>query len=282
MNSNSNLDPYLSIAIKAALAAGRVILEVYSSDFSVEHKSDDSPLTLADKNAHRVIVNHLQTSEFPILSEEGRSVPYAERKSWQTLWIVDPLDGTKEFVKRNGEFTVNIALVQEDRPVLGVILIPVKAMLYFATPNRGAHKLAVDPGDTPVTDTGQGPAIAKILSKSHRLPADSDPERPYTIIGSRSHSTPELAQFVADQRRQHDRVEFISAGSSLKFCLLAEGRADVYPRLAPTMEWDTAAGQAIAENAGARVLVYDTGEPLRYNRENLLNPWFIVSRRGRK
>ncbi len=268
----------LLTALQASVRAGQAIMEIYQTEFSVEHKADDSPLTLADQNAHRVIVAHLEKTAIPILSEEGSSITYGERRQWETLWIVDPLDGTKEFIKRNDEFTVNIALVRNKKPVLGVIFIPAKNVLFFAEKSLGAYRLEdeqmirnLDDGTESVPQT-----LEVVIKKSQRLPISPMSQTPYTIVGSRSHATPELEAFVAEKRAQFTAVDFISAGSSLKFCLVAEGKAAIYPRLGPTMEWDTAAGQAIAVCAGATVYRHDTGVPLEYNREDLLNPYFIV------
>jgi len=285
---------YLLTAVAAAIEAGRAILEVYrSSDFKIEKKADKSPLTLADRRSHEVIVKRLGKLAIPILSEEGKDIPYGERKSWETYWLIDPLDGTKEFIKQNGEFTVNIAMIRDRKPLGGVIYVPDKDVLYFALNDQGSFK--VDSGDsikqleTDLIETlniqAGGPGNEKIaetfdsiIAAAAKLPVYDLPDRPFTIIGSRSHATPELKAFVEDKRKEHGEVEFISAGSSLKLCLVAEGRADIYPRTGPTMEWDTAAGQAIAENAGCKVMQYETNEPLIYNKENLLNPWFVVSR----
>ncbi len=265
---------YLLTAIAAALEAGRAIREVYQSDFAVEHKKDQSPLTLADKRSHEIIESRLRVFNLPILSEEGQEVPYEVRSQWETLWIVDPLDGTKEFVKRNGEFTVNIALVTAGEPVIGVIYIPARDVLYFAEQNMGAFKLI----DAKVVQSHQD-GLAGLVAESLALPVNTTASsNSYTIVGSRSHATEALENFVEEKRKEYGGVNFISAGSSLKICLVAEGSADIYPRLAPTMEWDTAAGQAIAEAAGAKVVCYDTGSALTYNREELRNPWFVVSR----
>ena len=256
-----DLNKLLPHVIAAAKEAGRAILEVYSSNFSVEEKQDNSPLTLADKLSHRIIAKRLSEIEgglIPILSEEGKEIPYETRKSWEYIWLVDPLDGTKEFIKRNGEFTINIALIRGQRPVLGVVYIPVTETLYAAYDGAGAYK--------------------EIKGRKIELPEQQMSGR-LTIVGSRSHATEELAAFVEEMKRKYGEVDFISAGSSLKFCLVAEGKADVYPRLGPTMEWDTAAGQAIAEQAGASVVEMKTEKPLLYNKQNLLNPLFMVSRR---
>jgi 3'(2'), 5'-bisphosphate nucleotidase len=277
-----NSETYIIKAIQAAIEAGRAILEVYHSDFSVEYKTDSSPLTLADKRSHDVIVNHLTEFDIPILSEEGKNIPYAEREAWNQLWIVDPLDGTKEFVKRNGEFTVNIALVQNHKPVLGVIFVPDKSALFFATSELGAYKLETNlsPEEFGPSQSNRTPQeqLNEIIAKADRLPANKSPLPLYTIVGSRSHQTPELKDYIEEKRRELGDIEFIAAGSSQKFCVVAEGRANVYPRLGPTMEWDTAAGQAIAEGAGATVVRSDNHEPLTYNKEDLYNPYFIVQR----
>jgi 3'(2'), 5'-bisphosphate nucleotidase len=285
---------HLMAAVAAAIEAGSAILEVYrSSDFKIEEKADKSPLTLADRRSHEIIVKRLGDSGIPILSEEGKDIPYTERKRWETYWLIDPLDGTKEFIKKNGEFTVNIAMIRDRKPAAGVIFAPDKNVLYFALDAQGSYKIdsgviikrlvsdfretlinrAIEPDSEDLSK-----AFDSLMARASKLPAMDMAARPFTIIGSRSHGSPELEAFVEEKRREHGEVEFISAGSSLKLCLVAEGKADIYPRTGPTMEWDTAAGQAIAESAGCKVLQYDTDEPLMYNKENLLNPWFTVKR----
>ena len=254
------------------MEAGLAILEVYNQDFVVEEKEDKSPLTLADKRSHEIIMSHLTPFDIPVLSEEGKSIDYHVRKQWNYLWIVDPLDGTKEFIKKNDEFTVNIALVKENTPVMGVIYVPVLKQLYFAAKDFGAYLVVLDSGFD-LKDY----SLERLIKESIPVDVLSVKPRPFTIVGSRSHATMELEKYVEQKRKEHDAVDFISAGSSLKFCRVAEGSADVYPRLGPTMEWDTAAGHIIAECAGASIFRADNGEPLLYNKENLLNPWFIVS-----
>lgn len=264
----------LSLAIPAAQAASRAILEVYaSSDFNVETKSDNSPLTRADRAAHNSIHDALSRAGIPILSEEGRTMPYDERREWSQFWLVDPLDGTKEFIKRNGEFTVNIALIENQVPVLGVVLAPVPDTLYFAAQGLGAWKLVH-------SSQHAAASVDDLLAISSPLPdqAALSASRPYTLVGSRSHPSDELAAFVADRSKIHGQVEVRSIGSSLKICLVAEGLADAYPRLGPTMEWDTAAGHALAVEAGCRVTQLPSGEPLLYNKASLLNPFFLVER----
>jgi 3'(2'), 5'-bisphosphate nucleotidase len=272
-NSPININSLLVNAVIAAKRAGDAIVEVYGSGFTVEQKEDRSPLTLADRRSHEIISGHLQSlvTSLPLLSEEGRDIPYKERKAWEYYWLVDPLDGTKEFIKKNGEFTVNIALMHKDRPVMGVVLLPVKGTLYFAAENTGAFKMS----DTSSIDNSL--SFRELQGKALSLPIEAEKgERTFTAIASRSHMSDETSAYLETLKKEHGEVGIISAGSSLKFCLVAEGTADVYPRFAPTMEWDTAAGQAVVEQAGGAVIQYETGSPLRYNKENLLNPWFIV------
>ena len=283
---------YLLTSIQAAVNAGAAILDVYRSpDFEVEEKADKSPLTLADRRSHEVIVSYLANFDIPILSEEGRDIPYQDRNNWDTYWLIDPLDGTKEFIKKNGEFTVNIAMIRQNKPVAGVIYVPDRDTLYFASTIIGAYKvdahqisgLLVEQDKMPdqsagLSDNGTDRRLTEVIGRSTILPIVQPTNRPYTIAGSRSHATPELEAVVEKKRREHGEVEFISAGSSLKLCLVAEGRADIYPRTGPTMEWDTAAGQAVVECSGGKVYKYDTEEPLAYNKEDLLNPWFVVVR----
>jgi 3'(2'), 5'-bisphosphate nucleotidase len=283
---------YLLISIQAAIEAGDAILEVYkSSEFKVEEKADRSPLTLADKRSHATIVKRLAQFDIPILSEEGKDIPYKERKEWDDYWLIDPLDGTKEFIKKNGEFTVNIAMIRDRKPAAGVVCVPDRDTLYFAADKIGSYRTKVSQAaellkkqariiyriNTP-SDIEVDQILSDLIAQSKSLPINQSTNRAFTIAGSRSHATPELEAFVAEKRQEYGEVEFISAGSSLKLCLVAEGRADIYPRTGPTMEWDTAAGQAIVEFSGGKVFKYDTAEPLDYNKEKLLNPWFAVMR----
>jgi 3'(2'), 5'-bisphosphate nucleotidase len=258
------LNSTLHLAADAAIAAGSAILKIYDSgDFDVQKKGDDSPLTRADLASHEVIAASLAATGIPLLSEEGRDIPYAERSAWSRLWIVDPIDGTKEFIKRNGEFTVNIALVEDGLPALGVIYVPVSRALYLGVVGEGAWKVDVNEGDE------------WSLEGAAKLPMPKG-DRPFTVVASRSHLSPETEDFIKQLSAEHGTVESISRGSSLKLCMVAEGLADCYPRFAPTMEWDTAAGQAICMAAGFDVVDQDTGVTMRYNRENLLNAWFLV------
>lgn len=264
MNLNNNL----KTAITAALEAGKVILDIYKSDdFEVELKSDNSPLTKADVASHNVIISYLKETSIPVLSEEGKGVSYDTRKDWKHLWIVDPIDGTKEFIKRNGEFTVNIALIENQKAILGVIFVPVSGELYLSTLEIGAFKVLVNLKDYNV-DT--------LLSSANKLPLDRA-DKTFTIVASRSHMSTETEDYVNEMRQKHGNVKLISKGSSLKLCMVAEGQADCYPRFAPTMEWDTAAGQAICEHAGFEVMDWETQKRMLYNRKELLNNWFLVS-----
>ncbi len=273
MNKKYDYTTLFPVVIQAALRAGDAALDVYNGDFTVEEKADHSPLTLADRRSHEIIASALNHTRIPVLSEEGRDIPYDERQKWSALWIVDPLDGTKEFVKKNGEFTINIALVENLRPTLGVIYVPVTGVLYFAASGLGAFSIP-----RPDMPSGWEGRLDLLLAAAQKLPLEKKSKRPYTIMGSRSHATPELAEFVDKIKARHESAAFISAGSSLKFCRIAEGAADIYPRTGPTMEWDTAAGQIIAEQAGAPVLDYHSRTPLTYNKPDLKNPWFIVER----
>lgn len=260
----------LKIAVKAALEAGQQIMAIYASgDFNVEMKGDNSPLTRADVASHQVIMAHLQSTDIPVLSEEGRSIPYAERAEWSTLWIVDPIDGTKEFIKRNGEFTVNIALVEAGIPVMGVVYVPAKQELFVGV-LEGEHACAMR--------TVQGDAgwsVDAWLRAGQPIPAGTA-NRPVTVVASRSHMSKETADYIQELRAVHGDIETISKGSSLKLCMVAAGEADCYPRFAPTMEWDTAAGQGVCLAAGCDVMNWETKSPLTYNRKDLLNPWFVV------
>ena len=267
----------LDAAIGAAIEAGEAIMQVYTSpetDWGVERKADNSPLTLADKKAHAAIESRLASLGIPMLSEEGAHAAYETRRCWTQLWVVDPLDGTKEFLKRNGEFTVNIALVCEGVPMMGVIFVPVSRTLYWGVCREDGSGEACKVAEVPAGAY----SYAEVAGLAHLLPFPTD-ERPYTAVASRSHLSPETQEFIDELRAEHPDLELRSAGSSLKICLVAEGSADVYPRFAPTMEWDTAAGHAIVRAAGGEVWQAEADAPLRYNKSDLLNPWFIVRSR---
>ena len=260
------MNDHLKIAIQAALAAGKKIMEIYETgDFGVDMKSDNSPLTKADIASHNVIMEFLEKTGIPVLSEEGKDIPYSERQNWDKLWIVDPIDGTKEFIKKNGEFTVNIALIENHQPVAGVVYAPAIDELYYSDRENGAF----------LTMGKDSHSLESAIVNSVKIPS----ERPakYTVVASRSHMSSETEDFVNDLRTEHGELELISKGSSLKLCMVARGKANCYPRFAPTMEWDTAAGQAICNHVGFTVTDWKTKEPMQYNRKELLNNWFLVN-----
>lgn len=253
--ANQDLKTLLEPVIKIAYQAGKQIMEIYDQDFSVEHKTDKTPVTEADMAAHHVIDEGLAalTPELPILSEESKPTSYAERSRWQRYWLIDPLDGTREFIKRNGEFTVNIALIENHEPVIGVVYAPVVGVLYYAARGQGAFKQSS-------------------LDKPEPIHVRNKCRDKVIVAGSRSHQSEEFKSFVA----KLSDYEIISMGSALKSCLVAEGTADLYARLGPTSEWDTAAAQCVVEEAGG-LLTETNMQPLRYNtKESLLNPHFFV------
>jgi 3'(2'), 5'-bisphosphate nucleotidase len=247
--------PQLAEALIPVLArAGEAILRVYEGAFEIEHKADDSPLTRADLESQKIILEGLSslTPLIPVLSEESAQAPWSERRNWRELWVVDPLDGTREFIKRNGEFTINVALVIEHEPVLGLVAAPALGQLYWGIAGVGSFSRADGAPTRPI--------------------GVSAPAQPLRVIGSRSHLSPQTADYLARLGPHVMR----GIGSSLKFCLLAEGQADLYPRFGPTSEWDTAAGQAVLEAAGGHVTRLD-GHRLRYNcRESVLNGDFLA------
>jgi 3'(2'), 5'-bisphosphate nucleotidase len=330
--------PMYQIAIKSALEAGEAILDIYGQDFEVEFKADQSPLTTADKAAHDIIVRALETTPYPVLSEESTDIPYVDRKGWSTYWLVDPLDGTKEFIKKNGEFTVNIALIHDGVPVFGVVYAPVLDVLYCGMTEEGSGKWDAE---CRMLDVGCGTNAWKAkdcsgrnveelikstipLSISSVSPSTTRNEAPLRVVASKSHCNDETREFIAALEEEFGKVELVSRGSSLKLCMVADGSADVYPRIAPTMEWDTGAAHAVVAAAGGQVFEFDPAVPaasylcgksdverrksdveggqadvgskkhptshippsttkrealfpLRYNKENLLNPYFVVS-----
>ncbi len=250
----SSLKNIVDQIIDLSVSAGNRIMEIYNSDFSVEDKQDKSPLTAADMASHQTIVEGLAglTGEIPILSEESSKIDWAERKNWQTYWLVDPLDGTKEFIKKNGEFTVNIALIHDQRPVLGVVYVPATETVYFATEGLGAFK----------KENNNQTAISTRKTIVNQ----------FAVAGSRSHGSDAQQTFM----RRLGEAETMAIGSSLKFCLVAAGKVDIYPRFGLTSEWDTAAAQCVVEQAGGTVTTLDF-QPLLYNtKESLLNPHFLV------
>lgn len=250
MLNHIELDKIVTIAREA----GDAIMKIYQKDFLVEYKEDNSPLTEADKKANTIICNSLKKlyPNIPILSEENKSVSYEERKNWDSFWLIDPIDGTKEFIKKNGEFTVNIALIEKQTPVLGVVYAPALGDIYVAKKGEGAFK------------------------NNQKLPLEinASPREKLRVVASKSHLSVETQAFIDNLKTKE--IEQVSKGSSLKLCMVAEGMADIYPRLAPTMEWDTGAAHAIVLEARKEVIQFESGEALVYNKENLLNPWFIV------
>lgn len=256
-------------ALQAAITAGIKILEIYEdpdSDFSIERKADNSPLTIADRKSHDVIMSFLEELDYPILSEEGRDISHDERKAWRRFWLIDPLDGTKEFIKKNGEFTVNIAFVEDGKPTLGIVYTPVTKVLYVGDAELGAWKIITD--DIFMTTD-------QMITSGQALPLPHTRSK-YTVVGSRSHMSEETESYLEALKTKHGEIDFLSIGSSLKLCMVAEGCADEYPRLGPTMEWDTAAAHAVVNASGKRVLQNNLDNELVYNKENLLNPYFIV------
>lgn len=262
------MNDYLNISIEAAIEAGKEILKIYENEFKVDIKEDKSPLTEADTASNDIINNYLEITKIPIIGEEIKNMAFSERKQWKTCWIVDPLDGTKEFIKRNGEFTVNIALVEDGIPIFGVIYVPVSRELYYA-------------------DVAKGKAYKTLLNNEHvsnrAFFADQDLISPtpdiedfLRVVGSRSHMNDHTLSFIEELKSNYKKIDIVFKGSSLKFCLVAEGKADIYPRFAPTMEWDTAAGHAICKAVGLSVISKETNEELLYNKSNLLNSYFVV------
>ncbi len=263
------MDNLLTTAITAAIRAGKEILKIYQTNFNVEAKTDNSPLTEADKKSHDIIKSVLSLYSIKLLSEEDKQVSFEERKSWKRFWLIDPLDGTKEFIKRNGEFTVNVALIEDGLPVAGVVHVPVSGKTYYGSYKAGSYSF--------IAGINNKKFVEEYMQDATKLTGVINPAT-YTIVASRSHNSIETENFIAEKRKQYDNINYISSGSSLKICLVAEGKANVYPRLAPTMEWDTAAGHAIAKFAGCNVYDYNTMFELTYNKESLVNPWFVVER----
>ena len=268
-----NYNELLNVAKLASQEAGTAILEIYNADDrGIELKSDDSPLTLADRNAHNVIVKHLNQTSIPVLSEEGSNIPFHERKNWDAFWMVDPLDGTKEFIKRNGEFTVNIALIEKGKATLGVVYVPVTEKLYWG--NVHEMKAFVQIGDhdeTRLLDKSNR-THQWTVTKSHMAHCNNEQSQPVKIVCSRSHMNEDTLNFV----KQFSGTTEVPMGSSLKFLKIAEGEADIYPRFGPTMEWDTAAAHGVVSACGYSIKEFENYSELRYNKENLLNPFFVA------
>ena len=240
--------------IKVADEASERVLHIYQSDFKVNYKADDSPITAADTAAHDIITHGLRSisRDIPILSEEGKGIPWEERKHWRRFWLVDPVDGTKDFTQRTGEFTVNIAMIEDGEPVMGVVIAPALKEAYWGVVGEGAY-------------------MRDRNGKTHRIRV-AEPKEVKRVVASKNHLNPETRAFI-DKLGEH---ELVQAGSSLKFCRIAEGHADIYPRMGPTCEWDTGAAQAVLVAAGGKVQTVD-GKPLKYGKQDVLNPYFIAA-----
>ena len=266
-----------ALAAPLVSAASKAVMGVYDhGGVAVTLKEDNSPLTEADRRSHDILVAGLQASGLPVLSEEGQSIAYEERRPWQRFWLVDPLDGTKEFISRNGEFTINVALVEATGPVFGIVAVPVSGTVYVGALGVGAFSRVESDGSQ--MDFQAWTQAARRLSGA-AVPKPGSGEN-LRVVASRSHSNRETDDFIKNHYSAHEHIDIVSAGSSLKFCRVAEGRAHVYPRLGPTMEWDTAAGQALLEAAGGSVRLVANGAPtselLGYNRRQLRNPYFLA------
>lgn len=246
----------LEDVVAIAKDAGDAIMKIYTKDFTVDYKDDKSPLTEADTKSNEIICQALEKAypEIPLLSEENKEVPYAVRKEWEYYWCIDPIDGTKEFIKKNGEFTVNIALIHKDTPVLGVVYAPALNEMYKSKKGDGAFK----------------------NNKKLPLKVNEYPEKSLKVVASKSHLSKETQDFIDEMAQSTQNIEQVSKGSSLKLVMVAEGSADIYPRLAPTMEWDTAAADAIVRESGKMTYCFENEKKVVYNKENLLNPWFVV------
>ncbi len=257
-----SLPPNYLIALRASIEAAEKIMEIYTIGFEAEYKADGSPVTSADLASSEIIENYLSKTGIPITGEETAKQPYHERKLWEELWCVDPLDGTKEFVKRNGEFCVNIAFIRQKKPVFGIIASPTSRRLIFGGLETGVFECSFE-------DLEHNVRWGQINGQLKQ-------NAPIVMAASRSHHSSNDLKFIDDLKTIHGEVDFIKLGSALKFFHLARGEADVYPRFAPTMEWDIAAGQAILEGVGGKVVHAERNEPLYYNKEDLTNPFFVA------
>lgn len=262
----------LQEVLKIIRRAGQSVLEIYNTDFKHEKKNDGSPVTMADKRSFEILKEGFEGRfpEIPILSEEQEDIPFSSRRAWHYFWLIDPLDGTKEFIRRNGEFTINVALVHHTAPVAGVIYAPVKDVFYFAEKQMGSYRL----DNASIVEGAQARDV--IIKASKRLPLGRLPAASLTVIASRSHMTDKTRDYIERLKSEYGNTDVVNAGSALKFSLISEGTADIYPRLAPTMEWDTAAGHIIIEEAGGCILDIETGSAISYNKESLVNPPFVA------
>jgi 3'(2'), 5'-bisphosphate nucleotidase len=262
-----SLNKLLKIAVEAALEAGRSTLVYYGNDIDVDLKTDSSPLTQADLDSNKIIEEKLLPTEIPILSEELVPEAYEERKKWKFLWIVDPLDGTKEFIKKSNEYTINIALVEKSTPIMGVVYAPALDLLFYGDHINGAYKVS-DASEKKVENLFDDKIRSKLIAESNT--------KETVVVASKSHRNNETDVFISKLSEEFEDVKIKSYGSSLKLCMIADGEAQIYPRLGPTMEWDTAASHAIVTASGAKIYQYPSFDNVLYNKENLLNPYFIV------
>lgn len=262
MDKILNTISHSEMLLKCMRIAGKAVMEIYNDDsFWVESKADESPLTSADLLANKIIVEHLTPTGIPILSEESKKDAYSVRKDWTQCWIVDPIDGTKEFIKKNGQFTINVALAIDGKSILGVVYAPAIDKLYIGEAGKTAFQIDGFDSDSPTVVE-----IPKV-----------DSNRPYTVVASKSHLSQETVDYIDELKKTHgEDLQLTSIGSSLKICLVASGEADIYPRFAPTSEWDTAAGHAVVKATGKNIYFSDSNQELVYNKEDVLNPWFIV------
>ena len=272
MIDNIQADFFFESAFNAALRAGAGIMEIYNGEqeFLVNLKSDNTPITEADRRSHETIKDYLSRTRIPLMSEEGRDLLYEERCGWDLYWLVDPLDGTLEFIKRTGEFTINIALMVDNRPMIGVVYVPQSGKIYFAISGRGAWKRI---GMTPNPNAQMN--ISEIMRGAEQLPETDRANSPTRVALSRSHISPDTHIIVDSIKERFGNVEIITQGSSLTLCMVAEGSVDIYPRTTPTSEWDTAAGECILTEAGGSIRELEHNSILNYNKPTLINPNFI-------
>jgi 3'(2'), 5'-bisphosphate nucleotidase len=273
--SNWTHQELLKLAVKAALMAGEEVLAIYNTDFAVETKADDTPVTIADKASGKCISNVLSESQIPIISEEEDICDYNIRKNWSQVWIVDPLDGTKEYIKRNGEFAINIALVEDEKPIIGIIYAPVTHDIYFASNQLGSFKITQHDLIYELTKKN---IADNLFEFGKRLPLQKTPKT-YTLVASRSHLSKDVNDRIKQLKNLYGEVDVISVGSSIKQCWVAEGKAHEYPRYGLTMEWDTAAGQCILEMAGCELVDLETQLPMSYNKPNMRNNFFVAKQK---
>lgn len=269
---NYTQDEMYALAIDASIQAGAEIAAIYNKDFEVNFKADQSPLTAADLASHKCIEALLADTQLPLLSEEGNEIPWSTRQIWSSYWLIDPLDGTKEFVKRNGEFTVNIALIENGFPIFGVIFIPAENQLFFGGKGIGCYRFILM-DERPLHEKN---TLDEWKRAADKLPVNAQLSTDIRVMLSRSHVSEKTEQWLSELKTHFASIKSVNVGSSIKFCRVAEGMVQIYPRFSPTMQWDTAAGQAIAEGAGMHVVSWPDKVRLSYHRENLLNPHFMV------